>query len=65
MFSANFAIPNEGIEQMARKNDGASANANVREAYCDVRIHSDTNGSESQFLQMPGDDSHEVRTLIR
>ena len=25
MFTANFAIPNEGIEQMARKNDGASA----------------------------------------
>jgi hypothetical protein len=25
-FTANFAIPNEGIEQMARKNDGACAN---------------------------------------
>jgi hypothetical protein len=25
-FTANFAIPNEGIEQMALKNDGASAN---------------------------------------
>jgi hypothetical protein len=23
-FTANFAIPNEGIEQMARKNDGAN-----------------------------------------
>jgi hypothetical protein len=26
MFTANFVIPNEGIERMARKNDGASAN---------------------------------------
>ena len=25
-FTATFAIPNEGIEQMARKNDGACAN---------------------------------------
>jgi hypothetical protein len=25
-FTANFAIPNEGIEQMARKNGGACAN---------------------------------------
>jgi hypothetical protein len=25
-FTANFAIPNEGIEQMTRKNDGACAN---------------------------------------
>ena len=25
-FTANFAIPNEGIEQIARRNDGASAN---------------------------------------
>jgi hypothetical protein len=24
-FTANFAIPNEGIEQMTRKNDGACA----------------------------------------
>ncbi|WGS19912.1 MULTISPECIES: hypothetical protein [unclassified Bradyrhizobium] len=24
--AANFAIPNDGIEQMARKNDGAGAN---------------------------------------
>jgi hypothetical protein len=28
-FTANFAIPNEGIEQMARKNHGASANPNT------------------------------------
>jgi hypothetical protein len=28
-FTANFAIPNEGIEQIARKNDGASANPNT------------------------------------
>jgi hypothetical protein len=28
-FTANSAIPNEGIEQMARKNDGASANPNT------------------------------------
>jgi hypothetical protein len=26
MFTANSAIPNDGIEQMARKNDGACAN---------------------------------------
>jgi hypothetical protein len=31
-FSANFAIPNEGIERMARKNDGASANPNTSTA---------------------------------
>jgi hypothetical protein len=29
MFTANFAIPNEGIEQIARKNDGACANPNT------------------------------------
>ena len=26
MLAANFAIPNDGIEQMARRNDGAGAN---------------------------------------
>ena len=26
MIAANFAIPNDGIEQMARSNDGAGAN---------------------------------------
>jgi hypothetical protein len=26
-FTENFAIPNERIEQIARKNDGASANS--------------------------------------
>jgi hypothetical protein len=31
-FTANFAIPNEGIEQMARKNDGAGANPNTSTA---------------------------------
>jgi hypothetical protein len=31
-FMANFAIPNERIEQMARKNDGASANPNTSTA---------------------------------
>jgi hypothetical protein len=31
-FTANFAIPNEGIEQMARKNNGASANPNTSTA---------------------------------
>jgi hypothetical protein len=31
-FTANSAIPNEGIEQMARKNDGASANPNTSTA---------------------------------
>jgi hypothetical protein len=31
-FTANFAIPNEGIEQMARKDDCASANPNTAPA---------------------------------
>ena len=31
-FGANFDIPNEGIEQMARKNNGASANPNTSTA---------------------------------
>jgi hypothetical protein len=31
-FPANFDIPNEGIEQIARKNDGASANKGQRPA---------------------------------
>lgn len=26
MIAANFAIPNDGIEQMARRNDGPDAN---------------------------------------
>ena len=30
MFTASFAIPNEAIEQMARKNDGASAKPSCR-----------------------------------
>jgi hypothetical protein len=29
-FTANSAIPNEGIEQMARKNDGASGKPKQR-----------------------------------
>jgi hypothetical protein len=35
-FTANFAIPNEGIEQMARKNDSASANPNTSAARAPV-----------------------------
>jgi hypothetical protein len=31
-FTENFAIPNERIEQMARKNDGASAKSNTSTA---------------------------------
>jgi hypothetical protein len=33
---ANFDIPNEGIEQIARKNDGASANPNTSTARAPV-----------------------------
>ena len=36
MFTANFAIRNERIEQMARKNDGASANPNTSTARAPV-----------------------------
>jgi hypothetical protein len=35
-FAAPFAIPNKGIEQMARKNDGASANPNTSTARAPV-----------------------------
>jgi hypothetical protein len=28
-FTATFGIPNEGIEQIASKNDGANANSNT------------------------------------
>jgi hypothetical protein len=31
-FTENFAIPNERIEQIARKNDGASAKSNTSTA---------------------------------
>jgi hypothetical protein len=36
MFTANSAIPNEGIEQMARKNDGANANLSTSNARAPV-----------------------------
>jgi hypothetical protein len=34
MIAANFAIPNDGIEQMARRNDGAGAYPNQIDVDC-------------------------------
>jgi hypothetical protein len=42
-FTANFAIPNEGIEQIARRNDGASANPEQ------IRIDVDCRAARPRF----------------
>jgi hypothetical protein len=57
-FTANFAIPNEGIEQMARKNDGASANPNTSTARVPVmglRVRPETSGRIAEFSEHEAD----------
>jgi hypothetical protein len=42
-FAATFAIPNEGIEQIARKNDGACGNPKL------IRTHVDCRAARPKF----------------
>jgi hypothetical protein len=49
-FTENFAIPNERIEQIARKNDGASANSNTSTAAPPDRNSTMARGAPPRFL---------------
>jgi hypothetical protein len=49
-FTENFAVPNERIEQIARKNDGASANSNASTAAPPDRNSTMARGTPRRFL---------------
>jgi hypothetical protein len=53
-FTENFAIPNERIEQIARKNDGASANSNTSTAAPPDRNSTMARGAPAKISDVTG-----------